>query len=47
MQQVDGMKVIVLTRGDLMDVFESLKYGKARSKASHEESAEAIVPIND
>ena len=41
------MKVGCLTTGDLMDVCKSRKYGKTRSKASHEESAKAIVPRND
>ena len=30
-----------------MDVCKSRRYGKTRSKACHEESAEAIVPSHD
>jgi hypothetical protein len=47
MQQVDGMKVIVLTRGDLTGTLESfLKPNNPRSDAglNSQESAEAIVP---
>ena len=46
MQQVYGVKVIVLTRGGLTDVLKrSMKYG--RNMVSREKSAEAIVPGND
>jgi hypothetical protein len=46
MQQVYGMKVIVLTRGDLTDMWKrSMKHG--RNKVYREKSAEAIVPCED
>lgn len=45
MEQIDGMKVIVLTRGDLMDMMkQSMNHG--RNKVYREKSAEAIVPHN-
>ena len=45
MEQIDGMKVIVLTRGDLMDMRkQSMNHG--RNKVYREKSAEAIVPGN-
>jgi hypothetical protein len=47
MRRGDGVKVGCLTTGGLMDVCESRKKGKTRSKACHEESAEAIVLRND
>ena len=43
MQQVYGMKVIVLTRGDLMDV--QMFFSEAWSKVCHEKSADVIVVI--
>jgi hypothetical protein len=43
MEQMDGMKVIVLTRGDLTDMMKrSMSHG--RNKVYREKSAEAIVP---
>lgn len=43
MEQIDGMKVIVLTRGDLTDMKKrSMNHG--RNKVYREKSAEAIVP---
>ena len=46
MKQTHGMKVIVLTRGDLTDMRkQSKKHG--RKKVYREKSAEAIVPGND
>jgi hypothetical protein len=43
MEQMDGMKVIVLTRGDLTDMMKrSMNHG--RNKVYREKSAEAIVP---
>jgi hypothetical protein len=43
MQQVYGMKVIVLTRGGLTDMRkQSMNHG--RKKVCREKSAEAIVP---
>jgi hypothetical protein len=45
MKQIDGMKVIVLTRGDLTDMTKrSMNHG--RKKVCREKSAEAIVPQN-
>jgi len=45
MEQIDGMKVIVLTRGDLMDMTkQSVNHG--RNKVYREKSAEAILPHN-
>ena len=45
MEQIDGMKVIVLTRGGLTDMMEqSMNHG--RNKVNREKSAEAIVPYN-
>ena len=45
MEQIDGMKVIGLTRGDLMDMMkQSMNHG--RNKVYREKSAEAIVPHN-
>jgi hypothetical protein len=45
MKQIDGMKVIVLTRGDLTDMMKrSMNHG--RDKVYREKSAEAIVPQN-
>lgn len=46
MQQVYGMKVIVLTRGDLTDMRKRcMTHG--RNKVYREKSAEAIVLCND
>ena len=46
MKQIDGMKVIVLTRGDLADMRKrSKKHG--RKKVYREKSAEAIVLRDD
>ena len=43
MKQIDGMQVIVLTRGDLTDMRkQSMNHG--RNKVYREKSAEAIVP---
>jgi hypothetical protein len=45
MKQIDGMKVVVLTRGDLTDMRKrSMNHG--RNKVYREKSAEAIVPHN-
>jgi hypothetical protein len=45
MEQIDGMKVIGLTRGDLTDMTKrSMNHG--RKKVYREKSAEAIVPHN-
>jgi hypothetical protein len=45
MEQIDGMKVIALTRGDLTDMRKrSMNHG--RNKVYREKSAEAIVPHN-
>ncbi len=45
MKQIDGVKVIVLTRGDLTDMTKrSMNHG--RKKVYREKSAEAIVPHN-
>ena len=45
MEQIDGMKVIVFTRGDLTDMMKrSMNHG--RNKVYREKSAEAIVPRN-
>jgi len=45
MEQIDGMKVIVLTRGGLTDMPKrSMKHG--RNKVYREKSAEVIVPHN-
>jgi len=46
MKQTSGMKVIVLTRGDLTDMWkQSKKHG--RKKVYREKSAEAILPSYD
>lgn len=46
MKQIDGMKVIVLTRGDLADMTKrSMSHG--RKKVYREKSAEAIVLRDD
>jgi hypothetical protein len=45
MKQIDGMKVVVLTRGGLTDMMKrSMNHG--RNKVYREKSAEAIVPHN-
>ncbi len=45
MKQIDGMKVIGLTRGGLTDMMKrSMSHG--RNKVYREKSAEAIVPHN-
>ncbi len=45
MEQIDGMKVIVFTRGGLTDMKKrSMNHG--RKKVYREKSAEAIVPHN-
>jgi hypothetical protein len=45
MKQIDGMKVIVLTRGGLTDMMKrSMNHG--RDKVYREKSAEAIVQHN-
>jgi len=45
MEQIDGMKVIGLTRGDPTDMTKrSMNHG--RKKVYREKSAEAIVPHN-
>ena len=46
MKQTDGMKVIVLTRGDLADMTKrSMRHG--RKKVYREKSAEAVVLRDD
>ena len=46
MEQIYGMKVIVLTRGGLTDVWKrSMKHG--RNKVYREKTAEAIVLWDD
>ena len=46
MEQIDGMKVSVLTRGDLTDMTKrSMRHG--RKKVNREKSAEAIVLRDD
>jgi hypothetical protein len=45
MEQIDGIKVVGLTRGDLTDMRKrSMNHG--RNKVYREKSAEAIVPHN-
>ena len=45
MKQIDGMKVIVLTRGGLTDM-KKLSMNHGRNKVYREKSAEVIVPQN-
>jgi hypothetical protein len=45
MKQIDGMKVIVLTRGGLTDMMKR-SMNHVRDKVYREKSAEAIVPHN-
>ena len=45
MKQIDGMKVIVLTRGYLTDM-KKLSMNHGRNQVYREKSAEAIVPQN-
>jgi hypothetical protein len=45
MEQINGMKVIVLTRGDLTDMRKQ-RMNHGRNKVYREKSAEAIVPHN-
>jgi hypothetical protein len=45
MEQIDGMKVIYLTRGDLTDMTKQ-SMNRGRKKVYREKSAEAIVPHN-